>query len=647
MIVISLNDISLSFGTTTILEKISFSLDESDKLGIVGVNGCGKSSLFKIITGEIEPSEGGVFISKDKTIGILTQDGALDISPEGGDSPLEQMYSAFPALLAAEARLSELERLMQRKDFSQNQLSALAAEYATLNERFIADGGLEFRGRSFSILEKMGFDAESAGRPLSTLSGGQRTRLALCRQLSREPDILLLDEPTNHLDIETLGWLENFLSSYRKCLLIISHDRYFLDRVTNKTLAIEHCRAKLYSGGYTRSMEQREFDRRVYEKHYREQQREIARQEAYIAQQRAWNRERNIIAAESRQKLLDKMEKLERPKEAPRPVRIKFTKAASSGNDVLTAESLSGGYGEKVLFSDVNFLIKKGERVFITGPNGCGKSTLLRIILGIIEPLAGRIEAGYNVDIGYYDQANQNLTDENTVLDELWNAYPTLPEASIRNTLGLFRFTQDDVSKSVAILSGGERARLTLAKLILSHMNFLILDEPTNHLDIDSREALERALSEFDGTVLVVSHDRYLINKLATRILDMKPGAGLEGDILDFRISQIGDGFAELCREKERRAALGSAEESRCREVISSNKEAYLRNKKALADERRKARRMERLALEAAELEAELERLDAELYGSAASDYKRAAEIDLCKNEIEDRLMEIYEEIGV
>lgn len=643
MTVISVNDISFSIGTKTILEKVSFSLDETDKLGIIGVNGSGKSTLFKIITGEYQPTEGNIFISREKTIGILTQDGAFDISPQCGDCAARQMYSAFPELLEAESRLEAMEQRLASGKCPVEETERITHEYTDLHERFISDGGLQFRGKCISILEKMGFDAESMHRPLATLSGGQRTRLALCRQLSREPDILLLDEPTNHLDIDTLGWLENYLASYRKCVMIISHDRFFLDRVTNKTLHLEHHRTKLYSGGYSRSMEQREFDRKVYEKHYREQQREIARQEAYIAQQRAWNRERNIIAAESRQKLLDKMEKLERPKEAPKPVKIKFTKLHSSGNEVLTAEGLSGGYGSQTLFSDINFLIKKNERVFITGPNGCGKSTLVKMIVGMLEPLAGRVEAGYNVEIGYYDQENQNLTDDNTVIDEIWNAYPNLPELTIRNTLGQFRFTGEDVFKKVAVLSGGEQARLTLAKLILSHMNLLVLDEPTNHLDIESREALEKALGDFDGTVLIVSHDRYFINKLATRILDLTPGPGFEGDLYDLR-TESGGAYTELCRIKEVRRAEVKNRRENDPDRASTNKEAYLKNKKSAADARREAARIERLRTEAIRLEAELGEIETELYGPAAADYVRAAELDTRRMEIEDRLLEIYEE---
>lgn len=637
MTVLSVNDISLFFGVVPVLEQVSFSLDEADRLGIIGVNGCGKSSLFKIITGEYEPSSGEVFISKEKTVGILRQDDSMTVDPTKGGNALEIMYSAFDELTRAEARLTELERLMS-EGTSTSALEAYSREYSTLHESFIRGGGLEFRSRCVSILEKMGFDRTTMNQPLSTLSGGQRTRLALCRQLSREPDILMLDEPTNHLDIETLTWLERFLAGYRKCVMIISHDRYFLDRVTNKTLLIEHCRAKLYNGNYSRSAEQREQDIKIAEKHYREQQKEIARQEAYIAQQRAWNRERNIIAAESRLKMLDKMEKLERPKEAPRPISMKFTRDHASGNDVLTAEQLCGGYGDRVLFSDVNFLIKKGERVFVTGPNGCGKSTLIKMIVGTVPPLGGRIEAGYNVEVGYYDQENQNLTPENTVLDELWNAYPSLPEVTIRSTLAQFRFVGEDVFKQIAVLSGGERARLTLAKLILSKMNLLILDEPTNHLDIPSREALETALDDFDGTLLVISHDRYFINRLASRIFDLS-----DGTLTDIRVAHVGEGYGELCRLREsREAETAAAPEA---ERMSANKEQYLKNKKLAADARKQANRLERLRREAEALEAELAETEHRLYGEAATDYKLVAELDARRQQIEDRLLEIYEEL--
>ena len=641
MIAISVNDLSLSFGTTPILEKVSFSLEENDKLGIVGVNGCGKSTLFRLILGEQEATEGSVFLSKGKTVGVLTQDGAFDCG-DGSETVLERMYQAFPHLLAAEERLAMLEPRLKSGD------ADVIRAYTDLHERYVAEGGLEFRSRCASILQKLGFDANAAAQAVSTLSGGQRTRLALALELSREPDILMLDEPTNHLDISTLAWLESFLVSYPKCVMVISHDRYFLDRVTNKTLAIEHHRAKLYNGGYTKSMEQRRIDREIAEKHWKNQQKEIARQEAYIAQQRAWNRERNIVAAESRQKMLDKMVKLERPQEAPQAIRMRFSEATASGNDVLSVRGLSMQFPNRPLFSNLSFLVKRGERVLVIGPNGCGKSTLIKLILGKLPATAGVIEPGYHVEIGYYDQENQNLSPENTVLDELWNTYPQMTETEVRNTLGLFRFTGESVFKLVSVLSGGERARLTLAKLILSRVNLLVLDEPTNHLDIDSREALESALSQFDGTIITVSHDRYLIDKLATRILELKPGSAFTGDLLDFGITRAGNGYTELqeykaarIAEREGQVAGGAAVTA----PVSSAKEQYLKNKQAAADARKEKARLERLRRECEALEAELEQIETELFGSAAADYLRAAELDERKTAVEERLLEIYGEL--
>ena len=652
MTVLSIADLSISFGTRSILERVSFSLAENDKMGLIGVNGCGKSTLFKLIVGELEPDEGQIFISKGKTIGILTQDSAFSVDERLGDNALEQMYGAFPELLAAEQELAALQaRLQASTNHEHPEYLALVRTFDEKNSRFIADGGLEFRGRCASILQKMGFEQEAMHRPLSTLSGGQRTRLALARQLSREPDILLLDEPTNHLDIDTMLFLENFLAQYRKCVLVISHDRYFLDRVTNKTLALEYGRAKLYNGNYTASIEQRRIDREIAEKHYQNQQKEIARQEAYIAQQRAWNRERNIIAAESRLKLLAKMEKLERPKEAPKAIRLSFSGDHESGNEVLHVKRLSMAFGAKKLFHDISFLLKKRDRMFIVGPNGCGKSTLLKLILGKLSPTAGRVDSGYNVEIGYYDQENQNLTDDNTVLDELWNAYPNLTETEIRNTLAQFRFVGEDVFRTVSVLSGGKRARLTLAKLILSKMNLLVLDEPTNHLDIDSREALESALADFDGTVLAVSHDRYFIDKLASRIFALHPGEAFDGDAVDYPISRVGHGYGEYLDFKQRREAalLGNAPNIGVQNApqMSDSKAQYLAKKASEAEARREKARREKMAKEAEALEKEIEEIDAELFGSAASNYTRAAELDARKTAAEERLLEIYEAIGV
>ena len=651
MIVLSTENLSLSFGTTQILKGVSFSAQDGDRIGIIGNNGCGKSTLLKLILGELEADEGNVYISKGKNIGILRQDDAfLQVDGENGEATaLEIMYRSFPELLRAEERLSELERALESGELPEGRTrDSVVSEYTSLNERFIADGGLEFRGRCASTLSGMGFDKDTMNRPFSTFSGGQRTRLALSGELCREPDVLMLDEPTNHLDIETLAWLESFLSSYKKCVMVISHDRYFLDRVTNKTLCIENHKAKLYGGNYTQSMEQRRIDREIWERHYKNQQKEIARQEAYIAQQRAWNRERNIIAAESRLKLLDKMEKIDRPDSVQKGIKFGFSSAITSGNDVLTVKELGFGYpGGSKLFSGVTLTVKRGDRLFITGPNGCGKSTFIKLLVGRLNPTEGYVYVGYNVSVGYYDQENQNLDHSKTVLEELWSTYPSMTELEIRNTLARFRFTGEDVYKLVGELSGGERARLTLSKLILSELNLLVLDEPTNHLDIDSREALESAIGEFEGTVIAVSHDRYFLGKLATRMLDL--GGSPDLSATDISVHRIGEGYEELMRDRQRRAEMGTAVavETRTESLAPTGKELYLQNKKQAAEERKAQNRKKRLGEEAERLEKELESVEQEMSGEAAYDYVRLSELDSRKNEIEERLLEIYEEIGV
>ena len=647
MIALTIDNISLSFGTKAVLSGVSFSLEENDRLGVIGVNGSGKSTLFKLILGELEADSGAVYISKGKSVGILKQDDAMAAfsDEEQKMRVIDIMYNSFPELLDMEQKLSELEAVLHSGDEGSVEYNRAVRDYSSLNEKFIADGGLEFRSRCASTLQKMGFDANEQQRPFCDFSGGQRTRLALSRELCREPDVLLLDEPTNHLDMETLQWLESFLASYKKCVLVISHDRYFLDRVTNKTLCIENNRAKLYNGGYTKSMEQRRIDREIEERHYKNQQKEIARQEAYIAQQRAWNRERNIVAAESRQKLLDKMEKIEKPQDAPKGVRIKFADFTPSGNEVINIRNLSFAYSDtKEVLSNVTFGVRRLDKLFLVGANGSGKSTLIKLILSKLIPTAGYIEMGYNVRLGYYDQENQNLSPQNTVLEELWSAYPHLTELEIRNTLAQFRFIGDNVFSRVCELSGGERARLTLAKLILMQTNLLVLDEPTNHLDIASREALEEALEQYGGTVVIVSHDRYFIEKLATRIIDVIP-ASEGGGVYDITILKQGEGYAELCRDRERRAGQAIQSVETPNSSMSAAKEQYLKNKKENADSRKAQKRLERLQKEAEKIECELEEIEAEINGEAAYDYTRLSELDTKKNELEERLLEIYEEL--
>ena len=649
MTVISVNNISLSFGVNEILRNISFSLNENDKLGIVGVNGCGKSTLLSIILGDREADSGNVYISKQTSLGVLRQNDAfLAVDEELGEdgknaTALEVMYGTFRHLIKKEAELRALEADMEKNGSDER----TAAIFSELNEKFIAEGGLEFRARCASTLSKMGFDESQINLPYSALSGGQKTRLALSRELCHEPDILLLDEPTNHLDIETLSWLESFLASYKKCVIIISHDRYFLDKITNKTLIMEHKTAKLFDGAYTVATEKKKTEDEIQLRHYKNQQKEIARQEAYIEQQRAWNRERNIIAAESRLKMLEKMERIERPKDAPKSIKMKFHTSIESGSEVLRINSLTFGYdAAKPLFRDLSLLVKKRDRLFFVGANGSGKSTLIKLIIGKLHPLSGYVETGTNVKVGYYDQENQNLGETNTVLDELWNAYPALTEFEVRSTLATFRFVGEDVFKSVAVLSGGERARLTLAKLLLSDMNVLILDEPTNHLDIASREALEEALEAFDGTIITVSHDRYFIDKLATRIVDVVPPS--DGACRDFAVTNVGEGYSELCRERERLALLTGIESAtESKSADASGKEQYLAAKKNVAEQKKRERYIERLKKEAEKLEEELVEIEEIMQGEAATDYVRLAELDTRKNEIEERLLFIYEETEI
>ncbi len=634
MISISTKDLAYRIGTREILGDISFSLEEGDRLAVVGVNGSGKSTLLKMLSGEYTPDDGEVYIAKNKKIGMLHQDDAFNIISIADDTALGQMYAVFPELIRAEMRLEEIRIALDSTPGDDvAKIERLSAELEEVNSRYIRDGGLHYKSRCRSILIGLGFGEDTHSRSVTTMSGGQRTRLALARLLFREPDVLILDEPTNHLDSDTMLWLEAHLSSYnpKKTVILVSHDRLFLDRVTNKTLDIEHCRAKLYKCPYSQYVVEKERLRKAQEKEYELQQKEIARLEAYIEQQRRWNRERNIIAAESREKAIARMDKVEKPKEKPRSIRFTLTSSGESGNDVAEVKRLTMGFGSNILFRDISFLVKKGSRLFITGPNGCGKSTLIKLMLGQIEPLSGEIEFGYNVTVGYYDQENQNLNPQNTVLDELWNEYPHLTQTEIRNTLALFLFRGDDIEKEVAVLSGGERARLTLAKLILSKMNLLILDEPTNHLDIESREALESALDSFGGTIIAVSHDRYFTKRLATDFIDL----GESGKL--FR-----GGYDEYMAWKENRTDDGTPKQVTV--TVDSSKDEYLEKKRQNADRRKQEKRRADVAREIAKLEAELVEIDDLLFGEAATDYKRAAELTDRKTTVEDLLMQLYEE---
>lgn len=638
MIALSVSDVGLSFGTDVILEGVSFSVNDGDRVGVVGVNGAGKTSLFKIIAGVYEQDTGAVYIQKGHTVGLLEQNPDLSALPAEA-SVLEYMYTAFPTLLNKEKELSRLEWEIANKSAGGDEGEAvrLAARLADETQRFAEEGGLEFRGRCRSALLRLGFDEDVINRKIRTLSGGQYTRLSLARLLATEPDILMLDEPTNHLDIDALAWLESFLASYKKTVIIISHDRYFLDKTTTKTLHIQRGKARLFPGNYTASREMQEAEAASLEKRYREQQKVIARIKANIEFQRRCNREHNFVTIRSKEKQLARMEKIELAPAPEKDIRLSFAEDEVTVNDVLEIKELAFSYGANPLIENLSFLVRREERVMVLGPNGCGKSTLMKLINSRLTPKAGKIALGYNIKIGYYDQEMRSLSQDGTVFSEMREEYPDKTDLELRSTLALFLFGEDDMDKEIKSLSGGERARLTLAKLILKKVNLLVLDEPTNHLDIGSCEALENALLAFSGTIVAVSHDRYFINKIATRIIELDKTR--ERGMLDYSLEAYDNAFDTYLALREKIKASAAPEAQKA----SSSKEDYEKKKRENAERRAEERRIERAKTTIEKLEAELTALDEELFGEAASDYVRAAEIDKRKTEIEEELLELYE----
>ena len=637
MIALSTQDINLSFGTDVILKDISFAVNDGDRLGIIGVNGAGKTSLFRILTGKYTPDSGAVYIQKGHTVGILEQNPDLSALP-GETSCLEYMYTAFPALLSLEKEIERCEKELSLS--SGDKTLTLSNALNKLNTRFAREGGLEFRSRCKGMLLRLGFDEELINQKIRTLSGGQYTRLALARLLATEPDILMLDEPTNHLDIDALSWLEGFIANYKKTVLIVSHDRYFLDRTTNKTLWLRYSKARLYNGSYTKCKAEAEAEAASLEKRYKEQQKEIARIQANIEFQRRCNREHNFVTIRAKEKQLARMEKIELAPKEEKSIRLSFATEEESAGDVLEAKELTFSYGGKPLINNISFLVRRYERVLFLGQNGCGKSTLMKLINSMLTPTHGKITLGYNIKIGYYDQENRGLCDSNTVFEELRQEYPTKTDLELRSTLALFLFDADDIARKVSTLSGGERARLTLSKLILKKVNLLVMDEPTNHLDISSSEALENALLAFDGTIIAVSHDRYFINRIATRIIELAPTH--ERGLFDYSLEDYDEAYTEYMRLRELKKQSAAETEARSVQPTDS-KLSYEERKRENAERRAKEKKRERAETRITELEAEIEALDKELFGEAASDYIRAAEIDKRKGEIEEELLELYE----
>lgn len=534
--ILACQNISKSFGTDEIIQHASFHIEANEKAAIVGINGSGKTTLLRIIMGEISADEGEVVLAKDKTIGYLPQN--PDVS--GNHTIYDEVLSAKKALISMEEKLRDMESRMH--EYQGQELEDFMESYNRLNHEFDMLGGYSYQSEIIGVLKGLGFSEEEFGKHMQELSGGQRTRVCLGKLLVTKPDVILLDEPTNHLDINSIAWLETFLLNYKGAVVIVSHDRYFLDKVVSKVVELDRTKVSVFQGNYSDYATKRAQVREAQLKQYYNQQREIKHQEEVIAKLKSFNREKSIKRAESREKMLDKIERLEKPVEENTDIHLHLEPRIVSGNDVLAVEHLAKAYPGQQLFSDISFEIKRGERVALIGDNGTGKTTILKIINDMIEADAGTIKLGTNVNIGYYDQEHQVLHQEKNLMEEISDAYPTLTNTEIRNVLAAFLFTGDEVFKQISDLSGGEKGRVSLAKLMLSEANFLILDEPTNHLDITSKEILEQALNSYTGTVFFVSHDRYFINKTATRILN------LTGETI---VNYIGnyDYYMEKCRE--------------------------------------------------------------------------------------------------
>ena len=513
--ILACTNISKSFGTTPILNQISFHVNDREKVAIVGINGAGKSTLFKIIMGELSPDDGDVIFSKGATVGYLAQHQELVTD----NSIYEEVLTIKADIIRTEETIRRLEHDM--KQAQGVELERMLNTYTRLTHEFELNNGYAYKSEVIGVLKGLGFTEEDFTRKVVTLSGGQKTRVALGKLLLSNPDIILLDEPTNHLDMESIAWLETFLANYNGAVVVIAHDRYFLNKVVTKVVELDNTKATVFEGNYSAYAVKKEQLRETLIKHYLNQQREIKHQEEVITKLRSFNREKSIKRAESREKMLDKIERLDKPITLNAEMSIRLEPNITSGNDVLAVSELSKSFGSHQLFEDLNFDIKRGEKVAIIGNNGTGKTTILKMINDILEPDSGEIKLGAKVHVGYYDQEHQVLDRNKTIFDEIQDTYPYMDNTKVRNALASFLFTNDDVFKQIKDISGGERGRVSLCKLMLSDANFLILDEPTNHLDIVSKEILEHAISNYTGTVLYVSHDRYFINRTATRILDL------------------------------------------------------------------------------------------------------------------------------
>ena len=634
--ILNATNISKSFGSNEIIKDATFLVNEHEKVAIVGVNGAGKTTLLKILTGEESADSGSITLAKDAKLGYLRQinnvDSALSI--------IDELYTVIEPILNMEKRMSQMQEDM--KHLTGSELEELYSSYTALTHSYELMDGYAAKSRVVGILKGLGFEEIDFDRKINTLSGGQKTRVFLAKLLLEEPDIILLDEPTNHLDLRSIEWLESYLLNYKGAVIIVSHDRYFLDKIVSKVIDIENGNVQMYLGNYTDFSNKKQMLLDAKMKEYLNQQQEIKHQEAVITKLKQFNREKSIKRAESRQKQLEKIERVEAPQTYSENMRLSLDISKESGKDVLTVHNLSKSFDQKKLFWDINFEIKRGERVAIIGDNGTGKTTLLKIINGLLEPDTGEVIYGSNVSVAYYDQEHQVLHMDKTLFDELSDTYPDMTNTQIRNILAAFLFTGEDVYKKIADLSGGERGRVSLVKLMLSKANFLLLDEPTNHLDIVSKDVLENALNNFPGTVCYVSHDRYFINKTATRILDLT-----ENRLLNY----IGnyDYYIEKREAVEEAANLTSTEQAEKPADVSESKKEWIDNKTALAQKKKVKNALNKCEKEISEIEDKLQAVDEEFSNPEnASNVGKLMELQKQKEALAkrlDKLMEDWEEL--
>ena len=631
--ILSCQGISKSFGEKVILEDASFHIEEREKAALIGNNGAGKTTLLRIIMNELHADSGQVVLMKDRQIGYLAQ--YQDV--QGHRTVYEELLSTKQYIIDMEERMRSME--LEMKHASGEELDRLMNSYTRLTHEFELENGYAYKSELMGVLNGLGFAEEDFNKQVATLSGGQKTRVALGKLLISKPDILLLDEPTNHLDMESIAWLETYLLNYPGAVFIVSHDRYFLDKVVTKVVEIEAGHVRMYSGNYSAYAEKKAQLRDAQYKAYLNQQRGIKHQEAVIVKLKSFNREKSITRAESREKMLNKIQRIEKPLEVQSQMRLSLEPRVVSGNDVLTVEELAKSFPQQKLFSNISFQIKRGERVALIGNNGTGKTTMLKILNGLLDADAGSFSLGAKVQIGYYDQEHHVLHAEKTIFQEISDTYPTLTETEIRNMLAAFLFTGDDVFKEISALSGGERGRVSLAKLMLSEANFLILDEPTNHLDIASKEILEEALNSYTGTVLYVSHDRYFINQTATRILDLTNQSVVNyiGDY-DYYLEK-----KEELTEKYAPSTAETATEAK-EETPSEGKLTWQQQKEEQARKRKQENELKKVEKRIEELETRDKEIDDTLVlPDVCTNVGRCAELSREKDKIQQELEELYE----